>query len=317
MIANCDLEASMTPELRWLRSFLAVAEEHHFSRAARKLNLAQPALTAHIQQLESAVGATLFERSNRTSGLTAAGRALLPEAETILKRADALSVRVREAVQGDSGHLRLGLIPPAATAPVAAALRRFARAHPAVTVEVRQDRQERLEHRLMDGDLDLMLGRRPETKSLDHQRLFVEQQGLVLWTDDPLAALERIPLRQLDGRPLLLLRGNPHFGRNLVELAQRHGVHLAALHAADDFPSLHWMILAGLGVAPCSQLLAETLPGGLVVRPLRPSPPQLEIHAAWRGRVPPPPATRWLNFIRDGPSSSTETSIRFPSGSRK
>ena len=79
----------MTPELRWLRSFLAVAEEQHFSRACR-LNLAQPALTAHIQQLEAALGSTLFERTNRMGGLTAAGRALLPEAEAIVSRAEAL-----------------------------------------------------------------------------------------------------------------------------------------------------------------------------------------------------------------------------------
>jgi len=78
-------------ELRWLRSFVAVADEMHFSRAARHLRLAQPALTAQIRQLEREVGSQLFERTNRTQGLTAAGQALLPEARALIGRADSLA----------------------------------------------------------------------------------------------------------------------------------------------------------------------------------------------------------------------------------
>jgi DNA-binding transcriptional LysR family regulator len=96
---------------------------------------------------------------------------------------------------------------------------------------------------------------------------------------------------------LVLLRGNPYFGQNFLEFAAKHGVPLTATHAADDFPSLHWMVRAGLGVAPCSLLLRDTLPAGLVARPVRPMLPKLEIHAIWRGRVPPPTAARWLKLI--------------------
>src|SRR5512136_2357142 len=175
---------SMTPELRWLRSFLAVAEEQHFSRAARKLNLAQPALTAHIQQLEATLGAILFERTNRMGGLTPAGRALLPEAEAIVNRAEGLERKVREVAHGETGLLRLGAIPPAATSAAADSLRRLSRELPGVEVQVQQGYQDRLEHLLLDGDLDLVLGRPPENKALAHRRLLVEQQGALLRADD-------------------------------------------------------------------------------------------------------------------------------------
>lgn len=287
----------MTPELRWLRSFLAVAEEQHFSRAARRLNLAQPALTAHIQQLEETLGAPLFERTNRMGGLTAAGRALLPEAEAIVKRADGLHRKVREAAHGETGMLRLGLIPPAATAAVAESLRRLAHAAPGVELQVRQGNQDRLENLLQDGDLDLVLGRRPESGTLAHRRLFLEEQGVLLRADDPLAEAEVVPLRKLNGLRLILLRGNPHFGQNFLELAARQGVSLTALHGADDFPSMHWMVRAGLGIAPCSLLLRDMLAAGLTARPVRPMLPRLEIHALWRGRVPPPSAARWLKLL--------------------
>jgi DNA-binding transcriptional LysR family regulator len=292
---NCRV----TPELRWLRSFLAVAEQQHFSRAARRLNLAQPALTAHIQHLEAALGSTLFERTNRMNGLTPAGRALLPEAETIVNRSDALARKVREVAHGETGLLRLGLIPPAATSAAADSLRRLNRELTGVEVQVQQGYQDRLEHLLLDGDLDLVLGRPPENKALAHRRQFVEQQGVLMRVDDELAKNEIVPLRELGGLRLVLLRGNPHFGQNFLELAEKHGVKITALHVAEDFPSLHWMVRAGFGVAPCSLLLADALPGGLVAKPVRPLLPKLEIHAIWRGIVPPPPAARWLKMLGD------------------
>src|ERR1700675_658370 len=110
-------------ELRWLRSFLAVADEMHLSRAARKLHLAQPALTTQLQQLERFLGSSLFQRSNRISGLTAAGLILLPEARAIVARAEALAGIVDRVHVGKGGRERLGLIPPAATNRLAECLR--------------------------------------------------------------------------------------------------------------------------------------------------------------------------------------------------
>lgn len=293
----------MNVELRWLKSFLAVAEEMHFSRAARRLNLAQPALTAQIRQLEVAVGARLFERSNRMSGLTPAGRALLGEARAVVQHAETLPRIAKRAAHGESGLLRLGLIPPAATPAVAEALRRFATQFPDVEIQVRQSDQEKLLQRLVNGDLDLVLGRSDDEErhpEIHTRRLFVEEQGIVLREDDPRASSATVSLKALAGSPLLLLRGNPHFGQTLMEHARKHGVELRPLHTADDFPSLHWLVRAGLGVAPVSLLLADALPRGLGAKPLKPAPPRLEIHALWRGTTPPPTAARLLQMSGKG-----------------
>ena len=95
----------MSIELRWLRSFVAVADEMHFSRAARRFRLAQPALTAQIRQLEGEIGSLLFERTNRMRGLTIAGRALLPEARVLVERSDSLSRMVKQASLGGTRSL--------------------------------------------------------------------------------------------------------------------------------------------------------------------------------------------------------------------
>jgi len=282
-------------EHRWLRSFIAVAEELHFSRAARRLHLAQPALTAQIRQLEAALGAPLLRRTNRVEGLTPAGEALLPEAREIVGRAEGLGRRLRLGAQGEVPRLRLGIIPPAAIEPLAEAVRTYALAEPTTEVTLRQDSQAALLGALRAGDLDLAICRPPEDEAgLGSRRLLTEEQGILLRADHPLAASASVPLARLDGVALLLLEGNAYFGQHLLSHAARHAVTLRARHAAIDFPSLHWMVRAGLGVAPCSLWLAPTLPAGLAVRRLRPGPARLSLHACWRGEQPSAPAARWL-----------------------
>ena len=75
-------------ELRQLRSFVAVAEELHFRRAADRLHLAQPSVSQQIRLLEAELGVRLFERNRRGAALTSAGEALLVEAREILSRVD-------------------------------------------------------------------------------------------------------------------------------------------------------------------------------------------------------------------------------------
>ena len=92
-------------ELRRLRYFLTVAEELSFTRAAARLQMAQPPLSTQIQVLESELGTPLFDRSRRAIALTAAGRALVPEARRLLADAEQTARIVRHAADGTVGRL--------------------------------------------------------------------------------------------------------------------------------------------------------------------------------------------------------------------
>ena len=95
-------------DLRQIRCFVAVAEELHFHNAARRLGVAQPALSRTIKTLETELGTILFERSNRKVVLTQAGQTMLEGSNKILHLSERLVENVRAAGAGKKGTLRLG-----------------------------------------------------------------------------------------------------------------------------------------------------------------------------------------------------------------
>src|SRR5271155_1905409 len=95
-------------ELRHLRYFVAVGEEQHYGRAARRLRVAQPALSRQIQALEDEIGFKLFERLPRGVKLSAAGKYLLEDARRILQEVNGSVVRAARVASGLSGTLRVG-----------------------------------------------------------------------------------------------------------------------------------------------------------------------------------------------------------------
>ncbi|WP_036500553.1 LysR family transcriptional regulator [Nocardia aobensis] len=146
-------------ELRQLRYFVTVAEEANFTRAAQRLHLAQPGLSAQIRQLERELGQPLLDRSGRTVTLTAAGAAVLPYARSALAAAQQISFTVDEFTGLLRGQVRIGLISGAATEEfdVATVLSAFHRDHPQVGITLTEDTTDRMLAALAHGELDIAL----------------------------------------------------------------------------------------------------------------------------------------------------------------
>lgn len=141
-------------DLRQLRQFVAVAEELHFHRAAARLHMSQPPLTAAIRKLEDDIGSALILRGNRTLGLTAAGQVMLAEARLTLQQAEHALLATRDAAAGRTGTLRLGYVGSALYGRLPQVIRAFRGSHPQVRLElieatsaqqVRMLREQRLE----------------------------------------------------------------------------------------------------------------------------------------------------------------------------
>lgn len=144
-------------DLRLLRQFVAVAEELHFRRAAERLAMSQPPLTAAIRRLEEAVGATLIERGRKTIRLTAAGATLLDEARRLLAAAGEALAATRDTAAGKRGRVRLGYVGSAMYGRLPGIIRSFRREHPDVRIDLREMTTAGQLAALRAGDLDLAI----------------------------------------------------------------------------------------------------------------------------------------------------------------
>jgi DNA-binding transcriptional LysR family regulator len=144
-------------DLRLLRQFVAVAEELHFRRAAERLGMSQPPLTAAIRRLEEEIGATLIDRNRKTIKLTAAGSVLLEQARHLLSVVGGALAATRDAAAGKRGRVRLGYVGSAMYGRLPAALRDFRRQRPDVRVELREMTTAAQIAALRSNDLDLVI----------------------------------------------------------------------------------------------------------------------------------------------------------------
>ncbi len=175
-----------------VRSFVAVAEELHFGRAAERLQMTQPPLSRQIQKLEKSVGARLLERDNRRVELTGAGVAFLDEAYRLLNLVEGAGDLARRVDAGAAGVVRLGFTAVSAISILGPLLRRLTAELPDVEVVL----SERVTNAQVDGirrgELDLGLARPPFDTSLLRSRVVLREPYMaVVPAGHPLAAAER------------------------------------------------------------------------------------------------------------------------------
>jgi DNA-binding transcriptional LysR family regulator len=237
-------------ELRQLEYFVAVAEECHFTRAARRMHVAQSGLSASIRALEVELGAPLFVRSTRQVELTQAGRALLVEARRVLGTIDAARDAVA-AVQGLlRGTLAVGSIQCLHAVHLPAVLARFHELHPGVELRLRQAGSGELVDLVRAGRLDLAFvtsGRAAD--DLRTSTLSTEPLVLACAPELPFAERESVRLAELAGQPFVDF--NPDWGtRDDVDRAlATAGVDRRVAVEVNDVHSLLDFVGFGLGVA--------------------------------------------------------------------
>jgi DNA-binding transcriptional LysR family regulator len=229
----------MTPDLRQLRYFVAVAEELNFTRAAERLHMAQPPLSAAIRQLEEQLGVALFERTTREVKLTTAGRALLDRAPKLLAEADELFAAVQAVERGPSGRLTLGVAPPARYGLGPELSAACSAAAPGVMLYPREDTTGVLMRDLRAGRLDLVLAFcAPPDDALERIRLRDEPAVLHVASDHPLASHSSVALTDLREESLIVAGGpdSPGYTSEVVGLCRGAGFEPATV--PDPYPDL-------------------------------------------------------------------------------
>lgn len=194
-------------ELRQLEYFVAVAEEANFTRAADRVHVSQPGISAQIKALENDLGAPLFDRAGRVARLTEVGVAALPYARAALDAVTDLQEIVDDVKGLVRGHLTIGMVTGCEIAPLFAALATFQSAHPGIELELAEDTSTDLIDATSTGLVDIALvgtaGAPPP--HLSSHVLISEGLVALVRPDNPLARLRRVPLAVLAEHRLVTL----------------------------------------------------------------------------------------------------------------
>ena len=197
----------MAIELHQLRYFVAVAEERHFTKAARGLRVAQPSVSRAIRVLEEELGTPLFHRMTGNVALTPAGETLLPWARRVLADVDGATGEVRELADLRRGRLAVGATPSLTITLLPPALAKFHMAFPGIELVLHEAGSRDLVAELEQGALDVALVIMPvRHENLETAPLLREELVIAVPHDHPLASRKTVPIADLKGVPLVMFR---------------------------------------------------------------------------------------------------------------
>jgi DNA-binding transcriptional LysR family regulator len=285
-------------ELRHLRYFLAVAEEGHFGRAARRLRIAQPPLSRQVQALEEELGFPLFDRKRRA--LTPAGETFVRSAREVFDAVDRAVVSARRAARGETGRIRVGFLSSIAISGLAELLRAFRIRSPGVEVALRELPPQHQIDALKAGQIDVGFLRAPlDDPALRAETVRTEELVIALPADHPFAGDKRIALSKLAREPFVSFpraRG-PAFFDQLMRLCHDAGFTPHIVQEAAQLDLLN-LVAAGFGVAIVPASLRKMRAGGLVFRPIV-GAPKTDLLVAWRPDLSSAVVDEFLAAVRE------------------
>lgn len=274
MVSGRVVSAAVDIELRHLRSFVAVAEELNFTRAAKRLFIAQQALSTQIRQLEDRIGAKLLDRTTRSVSLTAAGEVLLAQARLLLAEADTVVAATR-AAGVERRTLTIGFVAAVNHPEMSHALDRFAERHPDVEVMIHFGDQLDPTGGLHDGAVDVAFVYGPfDHRGLELVPLYDEPLGVALSAGHRLAGVEALTMADVVAEPTFDFPTPDPAWRDFWG-GHEFRRHLPPPKYAAQYRTLEGLIAslrAGLGVHLATRGLVAAGGPGLVWRPLEDAP---------------------------------------------
>lgn len=267
-------------EFRHLNYFVAVAEESSFSKAARRLHIAQPPLSMQIRALEEILGAQLFDRSQRPITLTPAGAAFLQDARRILTDIAATRVRVRNTGDGEVGTLKVAFITPLASELLADIIRAFRARFPKVDVTLAEMPSSLQMAALQRDEIDIgFLRKMPGVEIFVHEPVCKNRFVLAVPSKHPIRRRHPLRWEDLEDAPLILidLHVASGFYDEFLQKCGRANLRPGEFQTASDMHTAFWMASAGFGVAPTIDFMRAETRGNLAFVDLPKDAPVVDV----------------------------------------
>jgi DNA-binding transcriptional LysR family regulator len=289
-------------ELRQLRYLVALAEERHFTRAAAREHIAQPALSQQIRRLEQEVGLALVERTTRRVALTEAGELLLARARRILSEVEAANAELESLSGVQTGHVLIGAIHTMGPIDLSIPLGVFNDLHPGVDLTVRDQSSDELAEMLRVDELDLAflsVTERIESHGLGLHQLISEELVAVMPVDHRLASRRRVRMAELAGERFITFREGARLRELLVSAGHRAGFEPEIAIESNESYLIRRLVARGLGVAILPRSGAEGPGAAISIATLVEPALTRDVTLAWReGRRHSPAAVEFLELVR-------------------
>ena len=288
-------------ELRHLRYFVAVAEELHFGRAAKRLYIAQPPLSQQIQQLEEELGVSLFKRTNRRVELTDAGQAFLDEAYKILAHVEQAKLLVQRTARGEIGKLALGFVSSAAFELLPRLLSAYREQHPQIHVSLHEMEKDEQIAALFAKQIQVGL-LRPTVDSAELCSEIILQEPLLLAlpAQHPLVSKAQISIQDLANETFVLQPRHWTLGLydRIMSLCHSAGFSPNVKQEAADTYLIIGLVAANMGISlvPASAQFLRSQ--GVVYCPLEGDITQIEMAMVWRRDDHSPVVEAFLELAR-------------------
>jgi DNA-binding transcriptional LysR family regulator len=290
-------------ELSQLRYLVTLAEERHFTRAAAREHIAQPALSQQIRRLEEEVGIALVERTTRRVTITEAGELLVARARRVLAELDAAHAELQSLRGIRTGHVTVGALHTMGPVDVSLALAAYHERHPAVELTVREQSSEELAEMLRVDELDLAflsVTDRIASHGLGLQQLVSEELVVILPQGHPLAKRRRIRMAELAGEQFISFREGARLRELLVAAGHSAGFEPRVTFESNESQRIRRLVSRGMGVAVLPRSDAVGPGAEVAVIPLTEPSLTRDITLAWReGRRHPPAALEFLDLARE------------------
>lgn len=275
-------------ELRHIRYFIAVAEELHFGRAARRLHIAQPPLSQQIRQLEDELGCTLFIRDRHHVELSPAGELLLPQARILLQQAQACADVVRQSATGQKGVLVLGYVEEAVHFVFPAALQSFREQYPAVEVRLVEMHSYQQVEAVERGVIDFGFGYAPAgATGLAGEKVLSGEIELALPADHKLVRQRKaIKLEDCRDEPFIfpVQATSPQLYDFMLSICHSHGFTPNVSYTAEHIYTVMGLVRSGMGVTLFPGFIRRQEWPGVVVKPISGDTHRLDLNVIWNPR---------------------------------
>lgn len=269
-------------ETRHLKYFIAVAEERHFGRAAKRLHIAQPPLSQQIRQLEEQLGTLLLVRTTRKVELTPAGQLLLDRGRRFVDALEALESDVAQVGAGVTGVIRAGFTGTATYRLMPIIVQSARRRLPGLRITVQGEMlTPQIEAALEEGRLDVAV-LRPPVRSSEVELKFLEQDELVaaLPADSELAEKGTLDIKDLAEQDFIGYPAHSSVNTIFMDACQQAGFKPRMVQEATETSTLLSLVAAGTGIALVPMTSRMFTFHGVAFRPLR-NPPPVDLAVAW------------------------------------